>query len=265
MSRRLDMNQSPGASAVLVFAPRSSHQVRIPMNHRLLPARLDLAQSLSGLVLTLFVAFHLIFDATILFGADAFRFVSGALEGELFFGEKIPLITTVFTAVIFAIFIAHAGLAMRKFPQNTAQYRAYRTHMKDMRHSDTSLWWLQIWTGFAMFFLASVHMYIIMTQPETIGPAGSAYRIVYEWKWPLYLLLTLAVVPHAAIGLYRLALKWGWLAGKNPDRRRNSFKKALWIATAFYITISLGGLGAFMHVGLTGQDHFGNPVEVGKP
>ena len=234
------------------------------MKRSLLPARLDLAQSLTGLALTLFIAFHLVFDASILLGANAFAFVSGALEGELFFGEKIPLITTAFTAVIFAIFIAHAGLAMRKFPQSAAQYRTFRSHMKELRHGDTSLWWLQIWTGFAMFFLASVHMYIIMTQPETIGPAGSAYRIVYEWKWPLYLLLTLAVVPHAAIGLYRLALKWGWFAGEHPNRRRKTFKKAMWIATAFYIIISLGGIAAFIHLGLTGQDHFGNPVEISK-
>lgn len=234
------------------------------MKRSLLPARLDLAQSLTGLALTLFIAFHLIFDATILLGADAFRFVSGALEGELFFGRKIPITTTIFTAVIFAIFIAHAGLAMRKFPQNAAQYRAFNTHRKDIHHGDTGLWWLQIWTGFAMFFLASVHMYIIMTQPHTIGPEGSAYRIVFEWKWPLYLLLTLAVVPHAAIGLYRLAMKWDWFTGKNPNQRRRTFKKTMWAATIFYIAISLAALSAWIHLGVTGHDLFGNPVEVGK-
>ena len=231
------------------------------MNKSLLPARLDLAQSITGLVLALFMAFHLIFDSSILLGADAFRFVSGALEGETLFGKKIPLITTLVVVVIFAIFIAHAGLAMRKFPQNAAQYRAFRSHMKDMRHGDTSLWWLQIWTGFAMFFLASVHLYIMMTQPQTIGPAGSAYRIVFEWKWPLYLVLTIAVVLHAAVGLYRLALKWGWLEGKDPNRRRKTLKKVVWIVTAVYLTMSLAALGAFVHLGLTGQDHFGNPVE----
>lgn len=233
------------------------------MKRSLLPARLDRAQSLSGLALTLFIACHLIFDASILLGADAFRFVSGALEGELFFGRKIPITTTIFTAVIFAIFITHAGLAMRKFPQNAAQYQAFNAHRKAMRHSDTSLWWLQIWTGFAMFFLASVHMYIIMTQPETIGPEGSAYRIVFEWKWPLYLLLTLAVVPHAAIGLYRLALKWDWFSGTNPNQNRRTLKKAMWAATVFYIAISLAGLSAWIHLGLSGHDLFGNPVEVG--
>ncbi len=232
------------------------------MKRNLLPARLDLAQSVTGLVLAVFMAFHLVFDSSILLGANAFRFVSGALEGELIFGQKIPLITTLFAGVIFAIFIAHAGLAMRKFPQNAAQYRAFRSHMKEMRHGDTSLWWLQIWTGFAMFFLASVHLYIMMTQPDTIGPAGSSYRIVFEWKWPLYLLLTIAVVLHAAVGLYRLALKWGWFEGKDPNRRRKTLKKAVWIVSAVYLAMSLAALGAFVHIGLTGQDHFGNQVEV---
>lgn len=231
------------------------------MQRNLLPARLDLAQSITGLALTVFMAFHLVFDSSILLGAEAFRFVSGALEGELLFGEKIPLLTTVFAIFIFAVFIAHAGLAMRKFPQNAAQYRVFRGHMKAMRHGDTSLWWIQIWTGFAMFFLASVHLYIMITQPQTISPAGSAYRIVHEWKWPLYLLLTIAVVLHAAIGLYRLALKWGWFEGTDPDRRRKRLKKAVWIVTIVYLTMSLAALAAFVHIGLTGQDHFGNPVE----
>ena len=231
------------------------------MKRSLLPARLDLAQSITGLVLAVFMAFHLIFDSSILLGAGAFEFVSGALEGKLIFGEKIPLITTAVVLVVFAIFIAHAGLAMRKFPQNAAQYRTFRSHMKEMRHGDTSLWWLQIWTGFAMFFLASVHLYIIMTQPQTIGPAGSAYRIVFEWKWPLYLLLTIAVVLHAAVGLYRLAIKWGWFEGKDPNRRRKTLKKAVWIVTIVYLTMSLAALGAFIHIGLTGQDHFGTVVE----
>lgn len=231
------------------------------MQRSLLPARLDLAQSVTGLVLAVFMALHLIFDSSILLGANAFDFVSGALEGELFFGEKIPLITTVFASLIFAIFIAHAGLTMRKFPQSAAQYQHFRRHMKQMRHGDTSLWWLQIWTGFAMFFLASVHLYIMITQPQTIGPAGSAHRIVFEWKWPLYLLLTVAVVLHAAVGLYRLALKWGWFAGADPDRRRKRLKKAVWIVSAVYLGMSLAALGAFVHIGLTGHDHFGIPVE----
>ena len=235
------------------------------MKPSFLPARLDLAQSITGLALALFMACHLIFDSTILLGADAFSFVSGALEGKLIFGEKIPLITTAVVAVVFAIFIAHAGLAMRKFPQNAAQYRTFRDHMKGMRHSDTTLWWVQIWTGFAMFFLASVHLYMMMTQPQTIGPAGSAHRIVFEWKWPLYLVLTVAVVLHAAIGLYRLAVKWGWFEGKAPNQRRRTLKKAMWIATAVYLTMSLAALGAFVHIGLTGQDHFGTVVEGAGP
>ncbi len=230
------------------------------MKRSLLPARLDLAQSLSGLGLALFIAAHLIFDASILLGADAFRWVSGALEGELLFGRKIPALTSAFTLLIFLLVIAHAGLALRKFPHNLAQYQAFRGHMKGLGHSDTRLWWLQVWTGFALFFLASVHLYTIMTQPQTIGPAGSAYRIVFEWHWPLYLLLTVAVVLHAAIGLYRLVVKWGWFAGQDPGRRRHSLRRAVWIVSACYILISLAALGAFIHIGLSGQDHFGTPV-----
>ena len=39
-----------------------------------------------------------------------------------------------------------------------------------MGHDDTKLWFAQAFTGFAMFFLGSVHLYVIMTHPDQIGP-----------------------------------------------------------------------------------------------
>ncbi len=96
-------------------------------------------------------------------------------------------------AFVFIIFIAHAGLAMRKFPIDYKQYKTFRTHMGAMGHEDTSLWFIQAYTGFAMFFLGSVHLYIMLTHPDQIGPYASADRVFSDWMWPLYILLLLAV------------------------------------------------------------------------
>ena len=83
-----------------------------------------------------------------------------------------------------------------------------------MQHEDTTLWFWQVFTGFALFFLASVHLYIMLTRPDRIGPYESADRVWSEHLWPLYILLLLAVELHGGIGLYRLAVKWGSFAGQ---------------------------------------------------
>jgi fumarate reductase subunit C len=46
-----------------------------------------------------------------------------------------------------------------------------------LRHEDTTLWWLQSVTGFALFFFASVHLYQMLMHPGDIGPYESADRV----------------------------------------------------------------------------------------
>ncbi len=215
-----------------------------------LPARLDFLQSASGLFLALFMWLHMLFVSSILLGKDAMWTVTKFFEGYFFFGESYPILVSGVAAVVFFIFIIHAALAMRKFPINYRQYRTYRAHMDMMHHEDTTLWFIQVYTGFAMFFLGSVHLYIIMTNPANIGPYESADRIVSGWMWPLYLLLLLAVEFHGSIGLYRLAVKWGWFEGKNPVVTRKNLKKAKWCITAVFLVLGLTTLAAYIKIGL---------------
>jgi fumarate reductase subunit C len=69
-----------------------------------------------------------------------------------------------------------------------------------MRHEDTTLWLWQVATGFALFFLASVHLYVMLSKPDRIGPFESADRVWSDHFWPLYIVLLLAVELHAGIG-----------------------------------------------------------------
>ena len=62
----------------------------------------------------------------------------------------------------------------------------------------------------------------MLTQPDLIGPFESADRVWSDHFWPLYILLLLAVELHGGIGLYRLAVKWGWFAGPDPERDAHS-------------------------------------------
>jgi len=221
------------------------------------PARLDVLQGASGLFLALFMWLHMFFVSSILIGKDAFWHVARFFEGYHIFGKPYPILVTLIAGLVFAILIFHAALALRKFPSDWKQYSTFRQHAHDMKHGDTTLWFVQVWTGFAMFFLASIHLYTMMTQPETIGPYGSADRIVTDWYWPLYLVLLFAVELHGSIGLYRLAVKWGWLEGKNPDATRRNMKRAKWAVTVFFLTLGLLSLAAYIRIGIDHRDSYG--------
>jgi fumarate reductase subunit C len=123
------------------------------------PARLDLAQSASGGVLALFMWGHMFFVSTILVSEDFMWRVTKMFEGYFVFGRSYPGIVSAIVACILALVVVHAALAMRKLPTSFRQASTYRAHMRLLDHGDTTLWWIQAVTGFALFFLASVHLY----------------------------------------------------------------------------------------------------------
>ena len=237
--RHLAMSQ-PLLAATAARAPRNSRW----------PARLDFAQSASGLVLALFMWGHMLFVSSILLGKDAMWAVTKAFEGYFIFGRSYPVLVSMAVAGVFALVVMHALLALRKFPSDYAQVRAFRQHMGAMHHSDTTLWWWQVLTGFALFFLASIHLYAMLTQPDRIGPFESADRVWSAHYWPLYLVLLFAVELHGGIGLYRLAVKWGWFAGRDANATRRRLKALKWSLTVFFLVLGLATLAAYMRIGI---------------
>jgi fumarate reductase subunit C len=214
------------------------------------PARLDLLQSASGLFLALFMWLHMLFVSSILLGKDAFWVVARFFEGYFFFGRGYPVLVSVLVAAVLAVIIVHAGLALRKFPASWRQYSAISSHKRGLRHADTTLWMVQVVTGFAMFFLASVHLYLMLTRPELIGPYGSADRMWSGRMWPLYLLLLFAVEVHGAVGLYRLALKWGWFETDDPARTRARLRRAKWTVSLVFVVLGLASLAVYVKIGI---------------
>ena len=234
-----------------------------------MPARLDLLQSATGLILALFIAAHLLFEASILISKDTMYTVTKLFEGYYFFGEVYPGIISFFAAAIFFIFIVHALTAMRKFPASYRQYRIFISHMHKIQHNDTTLWFYQAVTGFMMLFLGSVHLYMMMSQSAPIGPYASADRVYSDWMWPLYLLLLISVILHAGIGLYRLALKWGFFAGTGERiktrKRRQLLKRVMSISIIIYMSISLMSLATYMMIGYEHADHAGERYHPAPP
>lgn len=245
---------STSAEAALQRATRAETRDRMP-------ARLDFIQSASGLFLGLFMWFHMAFVSTILLGKDVMYTITKFFEGYYFFGKPYPVIVGCIVAFVFFIFILHAVLAMRKFPGNYREFRAYMRHKRQLAHADTSEWFVQVYTGFAMFFLGSVHLYLMLTHPGEIGPYASADRVWSNWMWPMDLLLLLAVEFHGGIGLYRLAIKWGWFDRGDPQRTRVLLVRAKWSIIAFLLVLGLMTLAAYMKIGIEHADRVGERYE----
>jgi len=222
-----------------------------------IPAKLDFIQSATGLFLGLFMWAHMADISSILLGNDVMYKLTKMFEGDFIFGEGKPIIVSILAFFVFVIFIIHAGLAMRKFPINYKQYKKFKTNMHLINHDDTKLWFIQAYTGFAMFFLGSVHLYTVMTHADKIGPYASSDRVVSDWFWPLYVLLLLAVTFHGVIGLYRLCVKWGWFDGKNPRKTRENLKKAKKIIITIFLILGVLSLVKFIKIGIEHKDNYG--------
>ncbi len=215
-----------------------------------IPARLDFIQSITGLILALFIMGHILFEASILISHEMMYKVTIMFEGYYFFGETYPGIISFLAGAISVIFVTHALVAIRKFPSTYKQYKLIREHTIRMKHEDSSLWMIQVITGFIMFFIGSVHLYIMMTQPTNIGPYASSSRVVDEYMGYLYFALLISVVSHAFVGLYRLALKWGFMEGENTKISRARFKLIMKIMIALYIIVGLSSLAKYIYVGV---------------
>ena len=214
-------------------------------------ARIDFLQSFTGLILALFIVGHIMFEASILISNEMMYKVTIMFEGYYFFGETYPGIISFLAAAISVIFILHAGIAMKKFPSSYRNFKVIKAHMKEMKHEDSSLWMIQIVTGFMMFFMGSVHLFIMMAEPSDIGPYASSHRVVQEYMGILYFMLLISVVSHAFIGLYRLALKWGFMEGKSTKVSRARFKFLMKAMIAIYIIVGLSSLAKYTYIGLS--------------
>jgi fumarate reductase subunit C len=226
------------------------------------PARLDLMQSGTGLLLALFMWAHMLFVSSILISLDAMYWVSKMFEGEPVFGKSYPILVSIFAFIIFSLIFIHAALALRKFPTKEKEFTSFQNHLDRFKHGDTLLWYVQVLTGFLLFFLATIHLYQLMLHPADIGPYASSDRVWSGRMWPLYLILLFVVEIHGGIGLYRLAMKWGWFLGEDIKKGRKRLQRLKWALTLFFLILGLATLLAYIKIG---YEHAGNNGEKYAP
>ena len=75
--------------------------------------------------------------------------------------------------------------------------------------------------------------------------------------WPLYILLLLAVELHGGIGLYRVAVKWGWLGARDANATRRRLKRLKWGITAAFLVLGFATLAAYIRIGIDHQGRYG--------
>lgn len=221
------------------------------------PAWFDLIQGITGLILVLFMWTHMFMVSSILLGKEAMYFVTKMFEGAPIFGKPYPILVSLFAAFIFALVVLHAFTAMRKFPASYQEYKRLNSHALQLKHPDTWMWYIQVITGFILFFFASAHLIQLILNPANIGPYASSDRIWSGNMWAFYLILLFAVELHAGIGIYRLVIKWGVFLGNDAKRTRARLTLAKWLLTIFFLVLGTFTLAAYIKIGIEHEDNVG--------
>lgn len=192
----------------------------------------DLIELLTGLYLVLFLWTHMLFVSTIILGADVFNTLAHGLDEYYLAQIGIPITVMVF--------FLHFFVAGRRIPTRIQDQKIIWKHAKLTGHIDTWTWIFQAITGMAILVLGAIHMWVVIVQ-WPIDATVSAMRVQGEFLW-FYIVLLLLGEYHASMGLYRQAVKWGWL-------RRRPVAVVLKFITIFIIGLGLVALWAFLQLG----------------
>ncbi len=188
-------------------------------------AVLDVLEGLTGFMLAIFLWMHMFFVASIYFGTAFYNKVPLFLEEYYLAQVGIPGVVI--------LFFFHALLASRKIPTAYGEQKIILRHTSLIKHRDTLSWIIQVITGASLFAVASIHFWVILSTGE-ITYDISAARVILDRYLVFYIILLILGEVHATLGLYRLALKWGW-----PKRNLSKF-----LTTAITIGILILGFGA---------------------
>lgn len=195
----------------------------------------------SGLILALFMWGHMMFVGSILIGTYGFDWL--ALQLEVYFIAQPTVV------VIFALFLVHAALAVRKIPAQLEDRRKMIKLGRDLKsqaHEESLLWIWQVRTGMIVLVLGSFHLVLLgidVLTPlfgERVGiESVTSLARVQAGLWLPYAVLLICVEFHASIGLYRLAVKWGIFSRLGRSTLRKIEKVLLWFFLGLGVVILL--------------------------
>ncbi|NLY40365.1 MAG: succinate dehydrogenase/fumarate reductase cytochrome b subunit [Desulfovibrionales bacterium] len=165
-------------------------------------AYLDWIQMLTGAGLVLFIAFHTLLTASIIFGAEALDTVAGFLETL-----HLDTLAHFFVPLLF---FTHFIVAIRKIPVRSNGQLAIWRDAALLRHRDTWLWIIQAVSAMIILLMGAIHMWTNMNDGAILAATSTARVQSGGWTF-FYLLLIPLVQVHVFIGVYRIGVKWGFI------------------------------------------------------
>lgn len=189
-----------------------------------LPGRVDFAQALTGVLLALFTLMHLLLVSSVLISPSLMNGLGWILEETYLAQIGAPL--------ILLLVVAHFVIAARKMPFQVGALSVFYRHAKDMRHCDTWLWLAQVFTAIVVLVMVSIHIWVILMNLP-ITAETTALREQNGWT-PFYVVLLVCVGVHLGIGLFRVGVKYGYIADAT---------RALWARRTWYLIGGYIGLG----------------------
>jgi fumarate reductase subunit C len=196
-------------------------------------AYLDWIQMLTGVALILFMWSHMVLVASVNLGAGAMNALARFLEDTYMAQVGGPIVAS--------IFLLHFILAARKIPFRLEQQSAIWKLSRQLRHTDTYLWLIQVITAMIILIMGCTHMWTVLTDLP-ITAAKSAARVQGGFWLVFYLILLPMVELHVGIGFYRIAVKWGF--SRRHDRKK--YKRFEVYLTSIFIGIGLITLLRFL-------------------
>jgi len=167
-----------------------------------LAGTLELATSVSGVALAVFMLMHMSLLSTVLVGSQTMDDLASFLERYY--------LVQIGAGPLILLGIAHVFLAARKVPTTFQQQWILVRQMRRLNHLDTWTWAFQVLSGAALLAFVSIHLWVMLTGlPIEAAKSGDHVSGVYLWFDIPFVLL---VQGHIFVGLYRIAIKWGLLA-----------------------------------------------------
>lgn len=170
-------------------------------------------QMVSGVLLVLFLWVHMLFVGTVILGKGTFGALASFMDtwgvpNSAASHALSPLnITIVFLILIFGM---HVTAVMRRMPRQFREQKVVWQHAKIIHHYDTWSWVFQSITGSAILIMAAIHISVVAG--FGISVVLSSGRVALVGFLIFYSVLLLLSEYHASVGLYRVFVKWGFVA-----------------------------------------------------
>lgn len=220
-----------GASSNTSRVSGSLNDPRVPGGSRAIVIS-ELALTASGIFLSLFMLGHSSLLLTVVIAADTFDELAKFLED--YYLLQLAIAPTIF------VLMFHMVLAGRRIPSTFANQAMIMRHLRSIRHVDTWTWALQVVTGIALIVMASLHLWIILTDLP-IEAGKSAARVIEGHLW-FDIPFLLIVQSHIAFGLFRIGVKWGVMS-------RSKLRLVLGLWTTMIIAVGATVITTFYQLG----------------